>query len=319
MQQRGRENFRKMVSIFILILLLIPIALYTVAQHSRPPRTNETRSLFPGIVYERQAMSDPRPVMLHKISIDLTTPGIRPFVTPGIIPDSPRGFKSVARTVTDFVDEFELQLGINANFFHPFREETPWDFYPRSGDLVNSLGEVISSGQTFSLAEEGWSTICFLSQNRVEINERGFCPAGTEQAIAGNDLLVKNGQILPPPPYEAVKDKPYPRTVIAIDKTAKKLWIVLVDGKQFQYSEGLTLLETSDYLVKLGAETALNLDGGGSVTLVSQTPTGAKVLNAPIQTRIPMRERPVAVQLGFFAQKNLAQKNLTQKNLAQKI
>jgi len=293
-----------MISGLVLILLMIPIALYSVAQHSRPPRTNETRSLFPGITYERQAWSKPRPVMLHQISIDLTTPGIRPFVTPGVVAASPSGLETVARTMTEFVDEFELQLAINANFFHPFREETPWDFYPRIGDPVNSLGQVTSNGKTYSPAQEGWSTICFLSQNRVAIDERGFCPAGTEQAVAGNDLLVKSGQALPPPSHEAPKDKPYPRTVIAIDKTGKTLWLVLIDGKQFQYSEGLTFVETADYMAKLGAETALNLDGGGSVTLAVQTPTGAKVLNAPIQTRIPMRERPVAVQIGFFAPKN---------------
>ena len=309
MQQPDRANFRpanfrKIVSVLVLLLLLIPILRYGMAQQSRPPRTNEARSLFPGIVYERQALTNPRPVMLHKISIDLTASGIRPFVTPGIVSDFPSRVETAARTVTEFVDEFDLQLGINANFFHPFREATPWDFYPRSGELVNSLGQVISNGKTFSPAQEGWSTICFLSQNRVAIDERGFCPAGTEQAIAGNDLLVKQGQPIPPPLWEAGKDKPYPRTVIAIDKTGKKLWLVLIDGKQFQYSEGLTFVETADYMAKLGVETALNLDGGGSVTLAVQTPKGAKVLNAPIQTRIPMRERSVAVQLGFFAHYN---------------
>lgn len=305
MTQRDRYNFGKILSVFILLLLTIPILIYGVRQNSRPPRIDETRSLFPGIAYERQALSSPRPIMVHKISIDLTTPGIRPFVNPGITSNdaknSPRNRETIARTVTEFVDEFDLQLGINANFFHPFREETPWDFYPHAGDVVNALGQVTSNGKTYSAAEEGWSAICFLAKNRVVIDEKGICPAGTEQAVAGNDLLVKNGQPLAPPDYEAVKDKPYPRTVIAIDKTGKKLWLVLIDGKQFQYSEGMTLNETSTYLQKLGAETALNLDGGGSVTIAVQTPKGAKVLNAPIQTRIPRRERPVAVQLGFFA------------------
>lgn len=302
MSQRDRYNFGKILSVFILLALTIPILIYGVRQNSRPARTDEARSLFPGIVYERQAISQPRPVMLHKIAIDLTAPGIRPFVTPGVVASFPRSPETTARTVTEFVDEFDLQIGINANFFYPFREETPWDFYPRMNNLANSLGQVTSNRATYSPAEEGWSALCFLPQNRVEIVEKGICPKGTEQAVAGNDLLVKNGQPLPPPDYEAIKDKPYPRTVVAIDKTGKKLWLVLIDGKQFQYSEGLTLVETSDYMAKLGVETALNLDGGGSVTLAVQTPKGAKVLNAPIQTRIPMRERPVAVQLGFFAQ-----------------
>ncbi|MBE9010560.1 phosphodiester glycosidase family protein [Pseudanabaenaceae cyanobacterium LEGE 13415] len=304
MQHRDRANFRKIVSVLVLILLMIPIALYSRSQFSRPPRTDETRSLFPGITYERQALSEPRPVMLHQVSIDLTTPGIRPFVTPGIRAVPPNRSETQARTVTEFVDEFYLQLGVNANFFEPFREETPWDFYPKVGQSVNNLGQVTSNGNNYSPAQAGWSVVCFLPQNRVQFDQSGFCPKETEQAVAGNDLLVKDGKPVPPPPHIAPKDKPYSRTVIAIDKSGKKLWLILVDGKQLQYSEGLTYVEMSDYLMRLGAQTALNLDGGGSVTLAVQTPTGAKVLNAPIQSRIPMRERPVASHLGFFAPKN---------------
>lgn len=303
MSQRDRYNFGKILSVLILLTLTIPILMYGIRQNTRPARISEVRSLFPGMVYERQALSQPRPVMVHKLLIDLTAPGIRPFVTPGIIANFPRSPETIARTVTEFVDEFDLQIGINANFFYPFREETPWDFYPRIGSPVRATGQATSDGKTYSLAEAGWSALCFLPRNRVEIVENGICPKETEQAVAGNDLLVRKGQPIPPPDYEAAKDNPYARTVAAIDKTGTKLWLVLIDGKQFQYSEGLTLVETSDYMAKLGAETALNLDGGGSVTLAVQTPQGAKLLNAPIQTRIPMRERPVAVQLGFFAQK----------------
>lgn len=309
MLQRDRTSFRRMVSLLVLILLMIPIALYSRAQFSRPPRIDETRSLFPGVVYERKALSDPRPVMVHQIAIDLSAPGIRPFVTPGVVALSPRGIETTARTVTEFVDEFDLQIGINANFFYPFREETPWDFYPRTGESTNNLGEVTSNGKTYSPSQAGWSTVCFLPQNRVQFDQGGFCPQETEQAVAGNDLLIKDGKPVPPPPHIAPNDKPYPRTVIAIDPSGKKLWLVLVDGKQFQYSEGLTYVEMSEYLETLGAETALNLDGGGSVTLAVQTPTGAKVLNAPIQSRIPMRERPIAAQLGFFAQNKVDQRD----------
>jgi hypothetical protein len=280
-------------------MLSVPILLYVAAQFSRPPRTNEMRSLFPGVTYKRQASWDPRPNMVHVVTIDLNNPSTKPFVSPGLKNPDPKGNEMSARTVSEFVKEFDVQVAINANFFSPFREEAPWDFYPRSGELTNTLGQSTSDGTTVSPAEFDWSAICFLAQNRVEIVERGICPPNTLQAVAGNDLLVKNGRPVPPPPY-LKDDKPYSRTVVAIDQTGKKLWLVLVDGKQFQYSEGMTLAEMTQFLMKLRVDTALNLDGGGSVTLAVQTPKGVKVLNAPIQNRIPMRERPVANQLGFF-------------------
>jgi hypothetical protein len=307
MRQRSLPNFSKFIAAIVVGALSLPILGYVMAQASRPPRTNETQPLFRGIAYQRQAWSAPRPVMVHLVTIDLTDTEIRPFVTPGVKTLSSK-LETEARTVSEFVNEFGVNLAINANFFHPFREETPWDFYPQTGDLVNNIGQSTSNQDTYSPGEQDWSSICFYDwvgrqspkRQRVQIVESGICPTGTLQAVAGNDVLVKDGRAVPLPSY-VTEDKPYPRTAIAIDKTGKKLWLVIVDGKQFQYSEGLTMTELTDFLLKLGVDSALNLDGGGSVTLAVQTPIGAKVLNAPIQTKLPMRERPVANQLGFFA------------------
>ncbi len=59
--------------------------------------------------------------------------------------------------------------------------------------------------------------------------------------------------------------------------------------------------ELTDIVMELGAHTALNLDGGGSTALVAAGFWGTHSLNAPIHTRIPMRQRPVANHLGFYA------------------
>jgi exopolysaccharide biosynthesis protein len=133
------------------------------------------------------------------------------------------------------------------------------------------------------------------------IEETGNCPPETQQGVAGNERLVKDGKPYNQTVQETTRDRPYARTAVGLDKTGQKLWIVIVDGKQFRYSEGLTIAELAQFMLQLGADSALNLDGGGSATLVAETPAGAKVLNAPIHTRIPLRERPVAVHLGFFA------------------
>ncbi len=101
---------------------------------------------------------------------------------------------------------------------------------------------------------------------------------------------------------EAENDKPYPRTAVGLDKQGKTLLLVLIDDKQPLYSEGVTLKELADVLAGYGAYKALNLDGGGSTTLVVETPAGPRVLNAPIHTKIPLRERPIANHLGFYAQ-----------------
>ena len=80
--------------------------------------------------------------------------------------------------------------------------------------------------------------------------------------------------------------------------------ILLVDGRQPNYSEGVTMAELVGILREYGAYSALNLDGGGSTTLAIEGESGEPVLlNSPIDNRIPGRERPVANHLGIFARR----------------
>ena len=70
-----------------------------------------------------------------------------------------------------------------------------------------------------------------------------------------------------------------PRT--AIGATADgKLILLVCDGRNMRGSAGFTLAELADKLIALGAVDAVNLDGGGSSTMVSD----GKVLNRPSDT-----------------------------------
>ena len=95
------------------------------------------------------------------------------------------------------------------------------------------------------------------------------------------------------------KTPAYSRTAVGISEKGDRLWLIIIDGKQPFYSEGVTEQELAKIAIKLGCDRALNLDGGGSSTLVAKVANQIKVLNAPMHTKIPMRERPVANHLGF--------------------
>ncbi|WP_026731526.1 phosphodiester glycosidase family protein [Fischerella sp. PCC 9605] len=278
-------------------LLLLPLALYGTLHFLRPPQTNKEQILFRGITYQRYARSTPRPIMIHVVSVDLTAPGVKALVTP---PMASKRDRTSARTTSEFLREFKLQLAVNASYFNAFDEKTPWNYYPHSGDRSYPIGEAISNGDRYAKTKQGWRVLCF-SQNRAQILESGKCPEGTTQGVAGSEIFVEHGkpkaQIFRNP-----RDKPYPRMAVGIDKEGKKLWLIAVDGKQPIYSEGVKMPELAKIVMDLGVDTALNLDGGGSTTVVMATNDGAKVLNAPIHTKIPMRERPVANHLGFYAE-----------------
>lgn len=71
-----------------------------------------------------------------------------------------------------------------------------------------------------------------------------------------------------------------PRT--AVGATADgKLILLVCDGRNMRGSAGFTLAELADKLIELGAVDAVNLDGGGSSTMVG---SDGKVLNRPSDT-----------------------------------
>ena len=73
----------------------------------------------------------------------------------------------------------------------------------------------------------------------------------------------------------------HPRTAVGVDRDDKELIILVVDGRQ-EFSRGYTMVELADMMTALGAENAINLDGGGSSTMYTRTGTGAMgIVNEP--------------------------------------
>ncbi|MEM6754433.1 MAG: phosphodiester glycosidase family protein [Cyanobacteria bacterium P01_C01_bin.38] len=276
-------------------LLLLPLIFYGWQCFSRPSQTNLEEKLFKGIVYKRKFGLTARPAIAHIISIDLSAPGVKVLVTP---PQSITENNTRAQTTSQFLQKFKLQLAVNANYFYPFRENTPWDYYPHTGDITYAVGQAISNGKRYSKADAKWGVLCISPNNRAQILNNGDCPKNTLQGVAGKDVFIENGKAVK---LESEADKPYPRVAVAINKQGNILWLIAIDGKQPLYSEGATIGELTRIVQDLGAYKALNLDGGGSTTLVMTKNNKPKLLNAPIHTKLPMRERPVANQLGFYA------------------
>ncbi len=98
--------------------------------------------------------------------------------------------------------------------------------------------------------------------------------------VAGVPQLIKNGKIDITWEQEKASrsfvETRHPRTAVAKLKDGKFL-MMTVDGRQAGVSVGMNLYELADYLLSLGAVDAMNLDGGGSTTMVLD----GKVVNKP--------------------------------------
>lgn len=129
----------------------------------------------------------------------------------------------------------------------------------------------------------------------AELDPATSTPWNVEDALGGGPALVSNGRVEVTTNEEVFFGTaiPYthPRTAagIAADGT---LLLLLVDGRQKE-SRGVRLEELAAILVDLGAEEALNLDGGGSSSLVVR----GRLLNNPAGRS---RERQVMTVLAVF-------------------
>ena len=98
-------------------------------------------------------------------------------------------------------------------------------------------------------------------------------------AVSGAGLLLWRGRTLSDWTDEKIAagfdTTRHPRTVIGEGRGA--IWLITVDGRQPELSLGMSFTELQRLASRLGLDSALNLDGGGSTTMVA----GGRIVNHP--------------------------------------
>ncbi|MEO3778777.1 phosphodiester glycosidase family protein [Micromonospora sp. B11E3] len=90
-------------------------------------------------------------------------------------------------------------------------------------------------------------------------------------AVGGGSVLVRDGVV------QNIADASLaPRTSVGFSADGRKMIMLTVDGRQVD-SRGVTQTEMGRMMAELGAWNALNLDGGGSSTLLARRPGEASV------------------------------------------
>ncbi|KKI93219.1 hypothetical protein WQ54_05070 [Bacillus sp. SA1-12] len=115
-------------------------------------------------------------------------------------------------------------------------------------------------------------------------------------AVGGNIKLMENGEI----PANLDDTTAAPRTAVGFSEDGKKMLLVVVDGRQIN-SRGMTYKELAELMKEYGAYNVLNLDGGGSTTMVARQLGSkmAEVVNQPSDGS----ERSVPNGIGIFAKR----------------
>jgi len=248
------------------------------------PDTLRSLRVADGVFY-RYAWSAKGPWAVHLVSADLARCDLGLAVVPALADD---GVTRARRRVSEMSPPAALGgiAAVNGDFFRPdgsplgsegtgatwrsasrpalaWREGTGvWIGMPAGGAATFGRGTVDramipdrSSAGAYGSQSDGWQIV-----------------GGYPQLLDGRE--VASGVASARPEFAAFR---HPRTGVGVDMTSGRFWMVVVDGRQEARSAGMTLPELAQLMAALGADKALNLDGGGSSAMLVR----GRVANRP--------------------------------------
>ena len=289
-------------------LLCFFIAGCAIAPQAMPPSRQALATSGTTLPYTVERLSLPGPVAGVLVKVDLNDPRVRVAVAlaDDRDPDGDGPCVGQLETTSQVARKHDFDVTINASFFaapatremagekiHYFVGNCGW---PQGWHFSN--GKLHSKPNTASLR----ATMIVHRNGKISLADAvQALPADTQFAVSGNAMMLKNGVSTPP-----VKDEArHPRSAVGLSADARTLYILAIDGRQESHSRGVTLGELANIFIRVGAHNAINLDGGGSSSLVIKDPgTGAfAIANQPSDLstlKLPVRfERPVVDVLGI--------------------
>ncbi len=256
---------------------------------------------FPGIEHIERTTNSPRTLTQHLVFLETKTPKLRILSTrPDRDGNHPPGTTKM-ETTRAFAERTKSHIAINANFFDNGAEA-------KKKGYTQLIGLAMSEGHFVSPWSAKNALFCdaihFSSKGEIRFLERpkeigdGFSTIPATDlytAVTGHARLLREGivgdKIRKTDPNKDLN----PRTAIGQHRDGR-LVIFLVDGRRPGHSLGMATHEVAEFLRERGVVDAIQLDGGGSSTLVFGDGTGkARVINKPSD----LSERKVGNNLGF--------------------
>lgn len=280
---------------FILCLAAVVLAAGTALAQTETPSgppcvpppalALQWQPLFKGIDATSASIETP-PLAVYAVRIDLKTPGISFLTTP---PNGDKPQETDGQKVSEFLAQYKTQVAINATPFSPVDEI--------AGGPRNIGGVSISRGETYSRPAKVYAALLISKDNRVWFSKPPLDTKDAYNAVGGYRMILERGE------NTGASGVRHPRSVAGLSQDGRYLYLMVIDGRQEDYSVGATEHEASAWARALGAFDALNLDGGGSTALVVDDGAGGvRALNRPIHKGIPGNERINGNNLGVFAE-----------------
>ncbi len=215
------------------------------------------------------------------------------------------GVSAVGRTTTSallrqLASGHEVVGGVNADFFLFTPAGVPTGAHVSAGRVVTPpiarpVFAIDSAGRPhiLTLSVRGGGAFAVDDTALAHVS---LAPLHPMEAVGGRPVLVRDsvvGDAVDTEGGPGFATGRHPRTAVGFADDGKRLLLVVVDGRQKPYSDGMTLRELATLMRALGAREALNLDGGGSTALVFADPDSARALRVANRPSDPTGERAV--------------------------
>ena len=290
--------------LFLLFVVLAPslgsLACAQPATQAATARAFPTTQPFPGITYRHEVREKP-PLHMHVVTVDLTHPDVKLVVRPGgDDPDGAGPWQTILKPTSTIAAREKLDIAVNGDFFGA-KDRLPLVGSYFEGNWARVTGMAMSDGKLWA-AKGGRSALVVDAAGRVTIGPLAAAPPEARQIVGGSSMVLVRGKVT------IGADAPAPRTGVGIDPAGRKLVLLVVDGRRLSHSAGISQRQLGEELLKLGCSEGLNLDGGGSTTLVMRDREADQwqLLNRPSDGHdapLPMSvERPVANVLGVIVE-----------------
>ena len=176
--------------------------------------------------------------------------------------------RNVTQKTSEIAESVDAVLAINGDYYGAQEK----GYVIRNGKLYRDTA--IANQEDLVIYEDGSFGII----NESDVTAQELIRKGVVQTLSFGPALVQNGKITVSQNEEVGQAMASnPRTAIGIIDDNHYVFVVS-DGRTSE-SEGLSLYELAEFMDSMGAETAYNLDGGGSSTMyfngsVVNNPTG---------------------------------------------
>ena len=176
--------------------------------------------------------------------------------------------RNVTQKTSEIAESVNAVLAINGDYYGAQEK----GYVIRNGELYRDTA--IANQEDLVIYEDGSFGII----NESDVTAQELIEKGAVQTLSFGPALVQNGKITVSQNEEVGQAMASnPRTAIGIIDDNHYVFVVS-DGRTSE-SAGLSLYELAEFMDSLGAETAYNLDGGGSSTMyfngsVVNNPTG---------------------------------------------